>query len=38
MPEKLLDELTDRQIRDLVAYLQTEDDGPPPSQVIDLAL
>jgi len=29
MPEKLLDDLTDQQIRDLVAYLQTENDVPP---------
>ena len=28
MPEKLLDDLTDQQIRDLVAYLQTENDVP----------
>ena len=28
MPEKLLDDLTDQQIRDLVAYLQTEHDVP----------
>ncbi len=26
MPEKLLDELTDQQIRDLVAYVQSEDN------------
>ena len=26
MPEKLLDDLTDQQVRDLVAYLQTESD------------
>ena len=29
MPEKLLDDLTDQQIRDLVAYLQTENDASP---------
>ena len=29
MPEKLLDDLTDQQIRDLVAYLQTENDRQP---------
>jgi putative heme-binding domain-containing protein len=29
MPEKLLDELTDQQIRDLIAYLQTDSDIPP---------
>ncbi len=29
MPEKLLDDLTDQQIRDLVAYLQTEADALP---------
>ncbi len=28
MPEKLLDDLTDQQIRDLVAYLQTEKSTP----------
>ena len=28
MPEKLLDDLTDQQVRDLVAYLQTENDVP----------
>lgn len=31
MPEKLLDDLTDQQIRDLVAYLQTETDSPLPA-------
>ena len=29
MPEKLLDDLTDQQIRDLVAYLQTENEADP---------
>jgi hypothetical protein len=28
MPEKLLDDLTDQQIRDLVAYVQAENDAP----------
>ena len=28
MPEKLLDDLSDQQVRDLVAYLQTENDVP----------
>jgi putative heme-binding domain-containing protein len=29
MPEKLLDDLTDQQVRDLIAYLQTEQDFRP---------
>jgi len=29
MPEKILDELTDQQIRDMIAFLQTENDVPP---------
>ncbi|MBI3861673.1 MAG: c-type cytochrome, partial [Planctomycetia bacterium] len=29
MPEKLLDDLTDQQIRDLIAYLQTDKDVVP---------
>ena len=30
MPEKLLDDLTDQQIRDLVAYVQTENNASIP--------
>jgi putative heme-binding domain-containing protein len=33
MPEKLLDQLSDQQVRDLFAYLQA--DGPPPAPVVD---
>ena len=31
MPEKLLDDLTDQQVCDLVAYLQTENEVAPPA-------
>jgi putative heme-binding domain-containing protein len=32
MPEKILNEMTDQQIRDLFAYLQSEKDAPPKSK------